>query len=138
MPRFSLFVLAAPAALLSACSSGVPATATITSIERSCTIVEQAMPEDPEVAARTKGRPIQSERKGRCDEVEEWAEVKRTKSKKIEGEATIHFAYAGPDGRQHSGSFHVTGGDDDFYDLSLGDPVEIKFAKDDPSRAWRG
>jgi hypothetical protein len=132
-----MLLAALPAVLLGACSKGVPATATITSIERTCTIVERSLPDDPEVAARAKGRMIQSERKGRCDEVDEWAEVKQSKSKKIEGEATIHFAYAGPDGKQHVGSFEVTGADDAFYALSLGDSLPIEFDEDQPERNWR-
>lgn len=138
MPRFHLCLGLMPAALLAACSSGVPTTATVTTIDRSCTIIEQTMPEDPEIRARTKDRPIQSTRKGDCNEVEEWAEVKRTKSKRVEGEAEIHFVYAGPDGKQHSGSFRFTGADDEFYDLKAGDPISVRVAKDDPKRVWRG
>lgn len=138
MPRFHLCLGLAPAALLAACSGGVPTTATVTTIDRSCTIIEQTMSEDPEVRARTRDRPIQSTRKGDCDEVEEWAEVKRTKSKRVEGEAEIHFVYTGPDGKQHNGSLRFTGADDEFYDLKSGDPIRIRVAEDDPSRVWRG
>lgn len=138
MPRFRLLLAAAPAALLGACSSGVPTTAMVTTIDRSCTIVEQRMPEDPDLAARTQGRPIQSTRKGDCHEVEEWAEVKRTKSKRVEGEAEIHFVYTGPDGKQRNGSLRFTGADDEFYDISAGDSLPIRVAEDDPERVWRG
>ncbi len=138
MPRLFVLLATAPAALLTACSGGVPTTATVTTIDRTCTIIEQSMPEDPEVRQLTKDRPVQSSRKGDCNEVEEWAEVKRTRSKRVEGEAEIHFLYAGPDGQQRQGSLTYSGADDEFYEIKAGDSLPIRVAKDDPSRVYRG
>jgi hypothetical protein len=138
VPRFHLLFLAAPAALLGACSSGVPTTATVTTIDRSCVIIEERMPDDPELMAKTKGRPVQTSRKGDCNEVEEWAEVKRNRSKQVDGEAEIHFLYTASDGKQREGSLRFTGRDDEFYELKAGDPINIRVAEDDPTRVWRG
>jgi hypothetical protein len=137
MPRPPVLLIAASAALLSACGSSVPTTATVTTIDRLCTIIEQRMPEDPEVRRLTKDRPVQSSRKGDCNEVEEWVEVKRTKSKRVEGEAEIHFVYVGPDGKQRQGSLTYTGADDEFYEVKSGDSLPIRVAEDDPTRVYR-
>lgn len=134
----SLFLLAAPL-LLSACgSSKVPVMATVTTIDRVCTIIEERMNEDEDTQKLTRDRKIQTQRKGDCNEVEEWAEVKRSRSKDVDGTAEIHFVYKGPDGKQHSGSLNYTGRDDEFYEVKAGDSLPIRVAADDPTRVWRG
>ncbi|MCW3796522.1 hypothetical protein OMW55_01685 [Sphingomonas sp. BN140010] len=113
-------------------------TATVTTIDRVCTIIETRPSDDPEISKLTKGRPVQTSRQGDCNEVDEWAEVKRKRSKSVEGKADIHFLYQGPDGREHSGTLSYTGRDDEFYEVKAGDNLLIRVAEDDPNRVLRG
>jgi len=136
MLRSSPF-LVLPLLIVGGCSSGVPVTATVTTIDRVCTIIETRSSDDPEVSKLTKGRPVQTSRQGDCNEVEEWAEVKRKRSKSVDGKADIHFLYQGPDGHEHSGTLSYTGRDDEFYQVKAGDNLPIRVAEDDPTKVWR-
>lgn len=138
MPRFHLGLGLAPAALLAACSSGIPTTATVTTIDRSCTIIEKSYKRDFD-GEKVPGSEEEVRRyKGDCNEIDDWEEVKRKRSKSIDGSADINFVFVGPDGKQHNGTLTFTGRDAEFYDLKAGDPIRIKVAKDDPKRVWRG
>jgi hypothetical protein len=127
-----------PAFLLAGCSGGVPTTATVTTIDRSCTIIEKSYKQglDGEKVAGTEEEVRRY--KGDCNEIDDWEEVKAKRSKSIDGSADINFVYTGPDGKQHNGTLTFDGRDDEFYDLKAGDPMPIKVAEDDPKRYWRG
>ena len=124
--------------LLAGCSAGgLPAKATVTTIDRSCEIVETITREvdDP----RATGHKLRAEEKttktGDCNSVEEWAEVRHKRTKKVVGTADIHLDYQAPqDGSFHSATLSFTGRDDEFYELRAGDSVDILVAKDDPAR----
>ena len=138
---FSALVLFSSGALaLSGCGAGgVPAKATISTIDRTCDIISTRTEtvEDPSgqkrVVAQEKNR-----RKGECRSVGEWEEVRTKKTEKVQGTAIVHVDYQAPqDGSHHSSSLQFDGLDDEFYDLKAGDQIEIMVAKDDPTRIWK-
>lgn len=130
--------LLAGAAALSSCGApGLPAKATVTTIDRTCEIVEKLQREvdDP----RGKGTVLQTEKtsfkQGECKSVAEWQEVRKKRTKDIQGSAVVHLDYVAPqDGKAHSGTLTFTGRDDEFYALNAGDTVDILVAKNDPER----
>ena len=125
-------------ALLAGCSvGGLPAKATVTTIDRTCEIVETITREvdDP----RATGHKLRAEEKntttGDCNSVEEWTEVRHKRTKKVVGTAAVHVDYQAPqDGSFHSATLSFTGRDDEFYELRAGDSFDIVVAKDDPAR----
>lgn len=128
----------APLLLLSGCSSGVPTVATITTIDRTCTIIEKAFERDL-TGEKVEGSEKEVRRyKGDCNEIDDWDTVKSERSQMVDGSADINFLYQGPDGKQHNGTLTFTGQDEEFYDLKAGDPLNIRVAEDDPARFWRG
>jgi len=130
--------LVPPSILLSGCSSGaLPVKATVTTIDRTCEIIETITHEIDE--PRAPGHKLKAQESnsmtGECDSVEEWAEVKSKRSKKVAGTAKVHVDYQAPqDGRYHSATLNFTGRDDEFYTLRAGDSVDILVAKDNPDK----
>lgn len=125
MPRFHLCIGLAPTALLAACSSSVPTTATVTTIDRSCTIIETSFTRGPD-GEKLEGTQEEVRRyKVDCNEIDDLDEVKRKRSKSVDGTADINFVYTGPHGKQHNGTLTFTGRDGEFYDLKAGEPLRI-------------
>ena len=124
--------------LLAGCSAGgLPAKATVTTIDRTCEIVESITREvdDPRASGHKLKAQEMKTRTGDCASVEEWAEVRHKRTKKVVGTAAIHVDYQAPqDGSYHSATLSFTGRDDEFYGLRAGDSVDILVAKDDPAR----
>lgn len=121
---------------LQGCGNSVPATAMVTTIDRTCTIVEKTkltgvdgkeLPGSGEEIRRYEGE---------CHEIDDWDEVKRGRGMNLDGKAEIHLVYAGPDGKQHNSSVRVTGQDSEFYDLKAGDSVEVRLNPDKPEQVW--
>jgi hypothetical protein len=125
-------------ALLAGCSvGGLPAKATVTTIDRKCEIIETIKHEvdDPRAPGRKVMAQEMNTMTGECDSVEEWAEVKSKRSKKVVGTADVHVAYQAPqDGSYQNATLSFTGRDDEFYDLRAGDSVDILVAKDNPAK----
>ena len=124
--------------LLSGCSSGaLPVKATVTTIDRTCEIIETITHEvdDPRAPGHKLKAQESNSMTGECDSVEEWAEVKSKRSKKVAGTAKVHVDYQAPqDGSYHSATLNFTGRDDEFYTLRAGDSVDILVAKDNPDK----
>lgn len=139
MPRYALYLALAPAFVLAACGSGsVPTVATVTTIDRTCSIVEKTKItgiDGKELPGS--GKEVRTY-KGDCNQVDDWEHVKAERSMTVDGSADINFVYLAPDGKQHNGTLHFTGRDDEFYELKAGDELKIRVAKDDPTRVWRG
>lgn len=131
----SVFLLyIAPLALsVSACGNGVAATAMVTTIDRKCTIIEQAYTESA-TGNRTVGEKRSYE--GECHEVDDWDKVKKKRGMNLKGRAEIHLTYVGPDGKSHDGTIKVDGRDSEFYDLKAGDSVQIMMDPDQPKRIY--
>ncbi|MEO7364923.1 MAG: hypothetical protein ABIW03_01230 [Sphingomicrobium sp.] len=125
-------------ALLAGCSAGgLPAKATVTTIDRKCEIIESITREvdDPRAPGHKLKAHEMNSSTGACDSVEEWAEVRAKRTKKVAGTADIHVTYQAPqDGSYHDATLTFTGRDDEFYDLRAGDSVNIVVAKNDPAR----
>ena len=125
-------------ALLGGCSvGGLPAKATVTTIDRKCEIIETITREvdDPRASGHKLKAQEMNSSTGDCDLVEEWAEVRAKRSKKVAGTAHVHIAYQAPqDGSYHVATLSFTGRDDEFYALRAGDSVDILVAKDDPAK----
>jgi hypothetical protein len=101
--------------------------ATVTTIDRTCNFVETTFEGKKAVSARGYTDS--------CNSTDEWAKVRKERSKKVSGRATIHVSYVAPmDGSAQTGEFKLTGGDDAFYELKAGDEVEILVSKTDPTR----
>ena len=136
--QITILAIAAPAALLAGCAAdGLPAKATVTTIDRTCEIIETIKRDvdDP----RAPGHKLQAQEMnsttGECKSVEEWAEVRKKRTKLVEGTAAIHVDYQAPqDGSWHSATLNFTGRDDKFYELNAGDSVAILVAKTDPTK----
>ena len=124
--------------LLAGCSAGgLPAKATVTTIDRTCEIIESITREvdDPRASGHKLKAQEMKTRTGDCASVEEWAEVRHKRTKKVVGTAAVHVDYQAPqDGSFHSATLSFTGRDDEFYELRAGDSVDILVAKDDPAR----
>ena len=129
--------LAAPVTLLGGCSSTLPAKATVTTIDRTCEIVETItrQVDDPRAPGHKLKAQEMNSSTGECDSVEEWAEVRAKRTKKVAGTAKVHVDYQAPqDGSYHSATLDFTGRDDEFYTLRSGDSVDILVAKDNPDK----
>jgi hypothetical protein len=124
--------------LLGGCSmGGLPAKATVTTIDRTCEIIETIKHEvdDPRAPGHKIVAQENNSMTGECDSVEEWAEVKAKRTKKVVGTAKVHVDYQAPqDGSYHSATLNFTGRDDEFYTLRAGDSVDILVAKDNPDK----
>jgi hypothetical protein len=122
-------------------SAGLPAKATVMTIDHECTIIE------------TERRPIDDPRgtgvkldaqetrtsKGECKSVDEWQEVRKKRSKRVDGTAAVHVEYQAPqDGSFRTATLNFTGRDDEFYELKAGDTIDILVAEDDPARIRKG
>lgn len=137
MPRFELLLATlAASAMLSGCGNSVPAQAMVMTIDRTCTIVEKTK----FTGLDGKDLPGSGQEvrtyEGECHEIDNWDEVKRKRGMNLKGRAEIHLSYAGPDGRQHTGTIKVTGQDAEFYDLKAGDSVGIMVDPDQPDRIF--
>lgn len=130
-------VLAPASALVTGCGApGLPAKATVTLIDRKCEIIEtiKNQTSDP------RGKPIKVQMEvnrstGECKSVDEWEQLRKKRSKDVEGTATVHVDYQAPqDGSSHSGTLTFTGRDDEFYRLNAGDSIDILVAQDDPAK----
>lgn len=125
-------------ALLGGCAAGgLPAKATITTIDRKCEIIETITREvdDPRASGHKLMAKEQNSTTGDSDSVEEWAEVRAKRSKKVAGTADVHVDYQAPqDGSYHSATLTFTGRDDEFYALHAGDSVDILVARNDPAK----
>jgi len=134
----SALTVCALAAMLSACGvEGLPAQATVTTIDRECEIIESIRHEvdDPRGTGVKLDAQEMKSTKGECKSVEEWAEVRSKRTKKVQGTAAVHVDYQAPqDGSYHSATLNFTGRDDEFYELNAGDTVAILVSKEDPTK----
>ena len=124
-------------ALLAGCGvETVAAKATVSTIDRTCEIIETTtrQVDDP----RTKGAKLDAaemeSKTGDCKSVAEWDEVRTKRTKKVQGTALVHVDYVAPDGSAHSSTLEFDGRDDEFYELRAGDEIDIRIAKSDPTR----
>ena len=133
--------IASAGALLAGCGGpGLPAKATVTLIDRKCEIIETI--KNQEIDPRGKPIKVQMEvnhSTGECKSVDEWEEVRKKKSKRVDGTAAVHVSYQAPqDGSFQTGTLKFTGRDDEFYELKAGDTIDILVAEDDPKRIRKG
>lgn len=129
--------VASAGALLAGCGApGLPAKATVTLIDRKCEIIETIKNQELD----PRGKPIKVQMEvnrstGECKSVDEWAKLRKQRSKDVQGTATVHVDYQAPqDGSSHSGTLTFTGRDDEFYKLNAGDSIDIVVAPDDPAK----
>ena len=126
---------------LSGCGGGLPAQATVTTIDRTCVIVETIRSEedDPRVSGHKLRVEQKDTRSGDCKSVGEWEKVRAKRTKDVDGKAVVHVDYKAPtDGSYHSSTLTYTGRDDEFYDLKAGDKVDVLVSRDDPARIRKG
>ena len=131
-------LLASASVVLAGCGArGLPAKATVTTIDRKCEIIEtiESEVDDP----RGSGVKLQAHTKksktGECKSVEEWAEVRTKRTKDVKGTAAVHVEYQAPqDGSYRQATLNFTGRDDEFYELNAGDSIDILVAEADPAR----
>jgi hypothetical protein len=120
---------------------GVPATATVTMIDRKCDIIESIdrQVDDPSGSGvKIHARELNS-KTGECKSVDEWEDVRKKRTKDVKGTATVHVDYQAPqDGSSHSATLTFTGRDDEFYKLNAGDNIAIIVANDDPTKIRKG
>ena len=122
-------------------SSGLPAKATVMTIDHECTIIESERKpiDDPRGSGVKLDAQTNKILKGECKSVDEWQEVRKKRSKKVDGKAAVHVEYQAPqDGSYRTGTLNFTGRDDEFYELKAGDTIDILVAEDDPARIRKG
>ena len=126
------------AASLAGCGvPGLPAQATVTTIDRKCEIIESIKRDvaDPRGSGATIQAQEMNSKTGECKSVEEWAEVRARRSKKVQGTAAVHLSYQAPqDGSYQTATLSFTGRDDEFYALNAGDSIDIIVARNDPTK----
>ena len=126
------------AAALAGCGvPGLPAKATVTTIDRKCEIIESIKRDvaDPRGSGATIQAQEMNSKTGECKSVEEWAEVRARRSKKVQGTAAVHVSYQAPqDGSYQTATLSFTGRDDEFYALNAGDSIDILVASNDPTK----
>ena len=134
--------LGTASAALAGCSiGGLPAKATVTTIDRKCEIIEtiKHQIDDPREPGHKMMAQEMNSSTGECDSVDEWAEVRAKRTKKVVGTAAVHVAYQAPqDGSYQNATLSFTGRDDEFYTLRAGDTVDILVAKDNPAKIRKG
>ncbi|MFL6734964.1 MAG: hypothetical protein ACJ8EY_09745 [Sphingomicrobium sp.] len=122
---------------VAACGSpGLPAKATVVTIDHECVIIESTgrSVDDPRGGGQINASEMRTT-KGECKSVDEWAEVRKKRNKKVDGTAAVHVEYRAPqDGSFRTGTLNFTGRDDEFYELKAGDTIDIVVAKDNPDR----
>jgi hypothetical protein len=124
--------------MLAGCGfDGAPAQATVMTIDRECQIIESTRREveDPRGSgAKIDAREMRTTT-GPCKSVDEWEEVRKKRTKTVDGKAAVHIEYQAPqDGSFQTATLNFTGRDDEFYELKAGDTVNILVATDDPKR----
>src|SRR5689334_15828501 len=103
-------------------------TATVTTIDRSCRIVETRFDQD----YKETGRRTYSDS---CNSIDEWDKVRTKRNKDVDGTAIIHLSYVAPQtGQSQTGELKFDGHDDEFYKLKAGDEIQILVSNADPTR----
>jgi len=115
-------------ALLVGCAPNAKrTTATITTIDRNCQIVETVY----------EGEKAKSSRvyEDACKSIDEWEKVRAKRTKDVAGKAVVHLTYTAPQtGQLQTGEITFDGHDDEFYKLKAGDEVQILVSDADPAR----
>jgi hypothetical protein len=105
-----------------------PATATITTIDRNCDIIETSYDADYK---RKSSRTYRDT----CNSIDDWEKVKEKRDKDISGKAVVHVSYNAPqNGQSQMGELTFTGRDDEFYKLKAGDEIKILVSNSDPTK----
>ena len=105
-----------------------PATATITTIDRNCDIVETSYDGD----YKRKSSRIYRDR---CNTIDEWDKVRAKRDKDVSGKAVVHLSYTAPqNGSSQMADLVFDGHDDEFYRLKAGDEVKILVSNSDPTK----
>lgn len=119
--------------------SGTPATATVTTIDRVCTIIEKRTREipDPRHEGETISADEESSHQGDCGEAAEWQKVRTKRTKTVDGTATVHVLYTRADGKTGAGSLTFDGTDDEFYEMKSGDTFNVLVDEADPSKVYK-
>ena len=109
----ALFVLIAAMGVMSVADAGTykSATATVSTIDRTCDFMETRTYADGHKEAR--------DITDLCNSTDEWNkvrdEIRNKQRRKISGEETVHLTYTAPqDGSFHTADLHFTGNDDEF------------------------
>ena len=130
--------IVALAGALTACApQSLPAKATVSMVDRKCKIIESTtrQVDDPRAAGHKIEAQEMRSLTDDCSTVEEWAEVRAKRTRKVQGTAVFHVDYQAPqDGSFHSATLTFTGRDDEFYELGAGDSIDILVAKNDPTK----
>jgi hypothetical protein len=126
--RTGLLIAAAGAALAGCAPNAKRTTATITTIDRNCKIIETAYDENYK---KTDTRVYTDS----CNSIDEWEKVRTKRTKDVAGKAVVHLSYTAPQtGQSQTGELRFDGHDDEFYRLKAGDQIDILVSNTDPSR----
>jgi hypothetical protein len=138
LDRVGLASLLAWGTQLAACGQSQPSVAaTVLTIDRMCTIITETRSKvsDPRSPSTTLNASKFDSSRGECKSVGEWDDIRKKRTKAVEGDAVVHLSYVAPnDGQTHLGSVRFDGRDDEFYDLDAGDTVKIYVSPDDPDK----
>jgi hypothetical protein len=108
-----------------------PAKASVYLIDRKCNILETTTSPD----GRKTARGLTDD----CKNVEEWETVRTKRTKDVSGKAVMHVNYTAPqDGSLQTSKVEYDGRDDEFYDLKVGDEIDVLVSNDDPSKVIKG
>ena len=126
--RFAFITVAGCAALAGCAPNAKKATATITTIDRECQIVETAY----DATFKKKDSRIYTDR---CNSIDEWDKVRSKRTRDVAGTAVVHLSYTAPQtGESKTAELKFDGHDDEFYRLRAGDQIDILVSDSDPTR----
>jgi hypothetical protein len=105
-----------------------PATASVSYIDRKCTIVRTTY--DENYKATDKQTFTDS-----CNSIDEWSKVREKRNKTVDGTAVVHLSYTAPqNGQPETAELNYDGRDDEFYQLKAGDQINILVSNSDPTK----
>lgn len=103
------------------------AKATISYIDRTCDFIEETRVGDAPKTVRGYSDS--------CNSTNEFDTIREKRNKKISGRATLHLTYTAPqNGSYQTGELALTGADDEFYELTAGDEIDILVSNQDPTK----
>ena len=102
------------------------ATGEVFLIDRTCNFTE---------TSREDGKTVARGVTDSCNSTDEWAKVRKTRSKVVSGKAVVHVTYVSPkDHTTQTATLNFDGRDDEFYELKAGDRIAILVANSNPTQ----
>ena len=100
-----------------------PAKASVFLIDRTCNFTQ---------TTSGPGGKMQATIKDSCNSTDEFATIRKTRSKMVDGKAVVKVTYTAPqDGSYQTSQLTFDGRDDEFYKLKAGDTIDVLVSNED-------